>query len=86
MFDNQVSAKKGTNVDTLLENIVLIAEVFFALTYVVFPCFVLPEGPLPEGQFTVFVMVLIVREMERVVLALANFLTYGLLIICSSRS
>lgn len=27
VFDNQVSAKKGTNIDTLLENIILVAEV-----------------------------------------------------------
>lgn len=39
--DNQVSAKKGTNIDTLLENIVLVAEVIFSPAYAVFLCFVL---------------------------------------------
>jgi len=33
---NQVSAKKGTNIDALLENIVLVAEVIFDLPNVVF--------------------------------------------------
>lgn len=70
VFDNQVSAKKGTNIDTLLENIVLVAEVIFALTYVVFLCSFLLEGPLPKGGLQIcklkcigkFTMVLLVQS------------------------